>query len=257
MKIGVLLKQTPDTETKIQIKADKSGIEESGIKWVVNPYDEYAIEEALRLKEAWGGGEVVVVTVGSRRGVEAMRQGLAMGADRGIRIDCPDGSLDSFQIATALATAVKEENFDVLFAGKQGVDDDAVMVAHGVATALEIPCVWPVLQIEKSGDKQVRATRAVAGGKKEILEVNLPAVLCCDKGENDPRYASLPGIMKAKSKPIAEKKAADLLQGETAKVRYSRFDLPPERGSVKMIGGDAVSQAAMLVKLLREEAKVL
>lgn len=257
MKIGVLLKQTPDTETKIQIKSDKSGIEEGGIKWIVNTYDEYAVEEALRLKEAAGGGEVVLITVGSIRGMESMRQGLAMGADKGIRMDCVDGSLDSFQIATVLANGLREENFDVLFAGKQGVDDDAVTVAHGAATSLGIPCIWPVIHVKKVGDKELHVTRAVSGGTKEILAVNLPAVICCDKGDHEPRYASLPGIMKAKSKPITEKKASDLLNGETAKVRYSNFSLPPERGGVKMISGEPMEAVATLVKLLREEAKVI
>ncbi|MDO8526836.1 MAG: electron transfer flavoprotein subunit beta/FixA family protein [Deltaproteobacteria bacterium] len=258
MKIGVLLKQTPDTETKIKIKPDASGIEEADIKWVINPYDEYGVEEALRLKDAAGGGEVVIITAGVKRAVESMRQALAMGADRGIRIDTEGLSLDDYTVSVALANALKAENFDILFAGKQAVDDDSVQVAHGVATLLGWPCLWPIEQITLNEDKKsVTVTRPVAGGVKEILEVTLPGVICCDKGKNDPRYASLPGIMKAKSKPIAELKGADLLGGETPKVVWSGFSLPPERKAGKILKGEPEEVCAELVKLLREEAKVI
>ncbi len=258
MKIAVLLKQTPDTETKIKIKPDGSGIDESDIKWVINPYDEYAVEEALRLKEAAGGGEVVIVTAGIPRAVESMRQALAMGADKGIRIDTTGVILDNYMVSVVLAKAIEKENFDILFAGKQAVDDDCVEVAHGVASLLGWPCVWPAEHYELGADKKVlTVTRPVAGGLKEIMEMTLPGVVCCDKGEHDPRYASLPGIMKAKSKPIAELKASDLLGGETAKVKWTNFGLPPERKTGKILKGEPEQVCAELVKLLREEAKVI
>lgn len=258
MKIGVLLKQTPDTETKIKIKPDALGIDESDIKWVINPYDEYAVEEGLRLKEAAGGGEVVIVTAGVSRAVESMRQALAMGADRGIRIDTEGLNLDNYAIAVVLAKAIAKENFDCVFAGKQAVDDDCVQVVHGVATLLDWPCVWPAEHYELSADKKVlTVTRPVGGGLKEILEVTLPGIVCCDKGEHDPRYASLPGIMKAKSKPITECKAADLLGGETVKVQWTNFGLPPERKAGRILKGEPEEVCAELVKLLREEAKVI
>ncbi|MBI4223853.1 MAG: electron transfer flavoprotein subunit beta/FixA family protein [Deltaproteobacteria bacterium] len=258
MKIGVLLKQTPDTETKIKIKPDASGIDEADIKWVINPYDEYAVEEALRLKEAAGGGEVVIVTAGVPRAVESMRQALAMGADRAIRIDTEGVTLDNYLAAVCLARAAAKENFDLIFAGKQAVDDDCVQVAHGVAALLDWPCVWPAEHYELSGDKKVlTVTRPVAGGIKEIIEMTLPGMVCCDKGEHDPRYASLPGIMKAKSKPIAELKAKDLLGGETARVQFSNFSPPPERKAGKILKGELEEVCAELVKLLREEAKVI
>lgn len=258
MKIGVLLKQTPDTETKIKIKPDASGIDEGDIKWVINPYDEYAVEEALRLKDAAGGGEVVIVTAGIKRATEAMRQALAMGADRGIRMDTEGIELDSYTLSIILSKAITQENFDIVFAGKQAVDDDCVQVAHGVATLLDWPCVWPCEHYELSGDKKVlTVTRPVAGGIKEIIEMTLPGILCCDKGEHEPRYASLPGIMKAKSKPIQELKAADLLGGETPKVKWGSFSLPPERKAGRILKGEPEEVCAELVKLLREEAKVI
>lgn len=258
MKIGVLLKQTPDTETKIKIKPDASGIDETDIKWVINPYDEYAVEEALRLKEAAGGGEVVIVTAGIPRAVESMRQALAMGADRGIRIDTEGLSLDNYMVSAVLTKAVEKENFDLIFAGKQAVDDDCVEVAHGVATLLNWPCIWPAEHYALSGDKKVlTVTRPVAGGIKEIMEMTLPGIVCCDKGEHEPRYASLPGIMKAKGKPIVEMKAADLLGGEAPKVKWTNFSLPPERKAGRILKGEPEQVCVELVKLLREEAKVI
>lgn len=258
MKIGVLLKQTPDTETKIKIRGDASGIEESDIKWVINPYDEYGVEEALRLKEASGGGEVVLVTAGPPKAVESMRQALAMGADRGIHIDTTGVVLDSFLIALALAKACEKENFDLIFSGKQAVDGDGVQVAHGVAVSLGWPCVWPVEHYEWSADKKVFiVTRPVGGGLKEILEVGLPAIICCDKGEHEPRYASLPGIMKAKSKPVASLKVSDLVGSEKPKVAWGRFALPPERKAGKILKGEPEQVCTELVKLLHEEAKVI
>lgn len=258
MKIGVLLKQTPDTETKIKIKPEAQGFDDADIKWIVNSYDEYAVEEALRLKEAAGGGEVVLVTAGPTKAVESMRQALAMGADRGIRIDTTGATLDSYLVSLVLAKACEKENFEILFAGKQAVDDDGVQVAHGVATALGWPCIWPAEHYELSSDKKVfTVTRPVGGGLKEILEVKLPAVICCDKGEHEPRYASLPGIMKAKSKPVQEFKATDLIGQETAKVEWTNFSLPPERQAGKILKGEPEQVCAELVKLLREEAKVI
>ncbi|OGQ47485.1 MAG: hypothetical protein A3H42_05905 [Deltaproteobacteria bacterium RIFCSPLOWO2_02_FULL_46_8] len=258
MKIGVLLKQTPDTETKIKIKSDASGIDESDIKWVINPFDEYAVEEALRLKEASGGGEVVIVTAGVKRSVDSMRQALAMGADRGIRIDTEGVLVDNYTTALMLSKVVSQENFEVVFAGKQAVDDDGVQVAHGVSAELDWPCVWPIEHIELGADKKsVKVTRPLGGGVKEILEMQLPGIICCDKGEHAPRYASLPGIMKAKSKPIAELKAVDLLGGATPLVQFTHFALPPERKAGKILKGEPEQVCAELVKLLHEEAKVI
>lgn len=257
MKIGVLLKQVPDTETRIKIKPDGSGIEEGEIKWVINPYDEYAVEEALRLKEK-KGGEVVIVTAGPARAAEAMRQAMAMGADRGIRIDTGGAVLDAYTTARILAKACEGEAFDVIFAGKQAVDDDGAQVHIGVAEMLSLPHVTPVEKFTIADDG-TRATlqRPVAGGTKEIIETSLPTVVGCEKGLNEPRYASLPGIMKARSKPIAEMKAADLLGGEAARLRMTAYALPPERQAGKVIPGEPEQAAEELVRLLREEAKVI
>lgn len=259
MKIGVLLKQVPDTETRIKLKADASGVEEGEIKWVINPYDEYALEEALRLKEAVGVGEVVVVTAGPKRSVDAMRQAMAMGADRGIFINAEGKVLDNYTTAVILFKSVQSEKFDILFAGKQAVDDDSVQVAHGVASFLGWPCVWPVEHVELSADKKkVTLQRPVGGGVKEIIEMDLPGVVCSDKGEHEPRYASLPGIMKAKTKPLAELSSEALLTGESPKIRFANYGVPSEKRAGKILkGDDPEKMCAELVRLLHEEAKVI
>lgn len=257
MKIGVLLKQVPDTETRIKIKPDGSGIEENEIKWVINPYDEFAVEEALRLKEK-KGGEVVIVTAGPARAVEAMRQALAMGADRGVRVNTDGVALDSYTTAKVLAKACENEKFDIIFAGKQAVDDDCGQVHIGFAEMLKLPHATPVEKFSISDDgAKVTLQRPVAGGMKEIIESSLPVVVGCEKGLNEPRYASLPGIMKAKSKPIAELKAAEILGGEGAKLKIASFSLPAERSAGRIIPGEPEAAASELARLLREEAKVI
>lgn len=255
MKIGVLVKQVPDTETRIKLTPDGKGVDESSVKWVMNPYDEFAVEEALKLKEK-AGGEVVIVSAGPARAVEAIRTALAMGADRGVRIDTTGGAPDSMLTAKVLSKVIKEEKFEIILAGKVAVDDECSQVVQATAQMLGWPEV-PVIETFDYADGKVTVQRPMAGGSKEILEVTLPAVLGCEKDLNKPRYASLPGIMKAKSKPIIDKKAADLLGGETAKVELIKYTLPPERTAGKKVEGEPEEVAEQLVKFLREEAKVI
>ena len=258
MKIGVFLKQVPDTETKIKLKADGTGIEEGEIKWVINPYDEYAVEEALKLKEKLGNSEVVIVTAGPVKAVDSMRQALAIGADRGIRIDTTGAHLDLYSTALILSKVVQEEKFDIVFAGKQAVDDDCAATLQYVAEFTGFPHASPIETFELGSDgKRATVQRPVAGGMKEIVEIEFPAILGCEKGLNNPRYASLPGIMKAKTKPIAEKKAADLISGEALKVKTAGWSLPPERAAGKKVDGEPEIVAEQLVKYLREEIKVI
>lgn len=264
MKIGVLLKQVPDTETKIRIKPDGSGIETGEIKWIVNPYDELAVEAGLRLKEKVGG-EVVVVSLGPTRAQDALRTALAMGADRAILLDneaFQDG--DSLSTSRALAKVVQQEGFEIVFAGKQALDDDAVQVPQIVAELLDWPHVTNIESFELQGGGDVaRVKRGVGGGVTEVIDARLPVVLSCDKGLNEPRYASLPGIMKAKTKPLAKKSPADLGldAGEVGRagavVVASEFHLPPDRPAGRIIEGDLPAACAELVRLLREEAKVV
>ncbi|MBX3020500.1 MAG: electron transfer flavoprotein subunit beta/FixA family protein [Bdellovibrionales bacterium] len=257
MKIFVCLKQVPDTETRIQIKADKSGIEENGVKWVMNPYDEFAVEEALKLKEAKGAGSVTVISVGPKaRVTEALRTAMAMGADDGIVIDSNE-PLDTFWTAKALAGAIQKEGaFDMIFAGKLAIDDNAASVPQILAEALGLPHVTVVTKLTAGGT--LVAEREIEGGAREIFEVQGPCVIAANKGLNTPRYASLPGIMKAKKKPLKEMALADTgVQASQLKTRLKDFQLPPEKPAVKMIAGDAATQAKELVRLIMDEAKVL
>lgn len=257
MKIFVCLKQVPDTETRIQVKADKSGIVEDGIKWVMNPYDEYAVEEALKVKEAKGAGSVTVISVGPKARVsEALRTAMAMGADDAIVIDSPD-QLDSYWTAKALAGAIQKEGvFDLVFGGKLAIDDNAASVPQILAEALNVPHVTVVSKLAVAGE--VTAEREIEGGAREVFSVSGPCVIAANKGLNTPRYASLPGIMKAKKKPLKELTLADVgVDAGKLKTRLKDFQLPPEKPAVKMIPGDAGAQAKELVRLLMDEAKVL
>lgn len=255
MKIGVLLKQVPDTETRLKLVPDGSGIDEATIKWVVNPYDELAVEEALRLKEK-AGGEVVIITAGPARAVEAIRTALAMGADRGIRIDTTGMILDTSMTAKILAAVVKEENFNIIFAGKRAIDDDCSQVVQAVSEEIGWASVPVIEKFELNGDKALVQVPS-GGGIKEVLEVGLPAVFGCEKDLNKPRYASLPGIMKAKSKPIQDKSAKDLLSGAGIKVETVRYSLPPERAAGRKVEGEADVVAEQLIKYLKEELRII
>ena len=265
MKIGVLVKQVPDTETKIRLGADAADIVRDGIKYVMNPYDEFAVEQALRIKEKQGGSpEVVVVALGPATAGETLRTALAMGADRGLHLrdDAFEGG-DPLATARALAAALRAEGVDLLFTGKMAIDDNASVVPTAVAEMLGMPHVNAVQAFELGADGKTATVRRRIDGGEEIVECTLPALFSCEKGLNEPRYASLTGIMKAKKKPIEEKNAAALgLQPADVGVAGSgarRTRLVPlaERGACRYIDGDVSAQVRKLVDLLRNEAKVL
>lgn len=257
MKIFVCLKQVPDTETKIKIAGDGASIDQNGVKWVVNPYDEFAIEEAVKFKEANAGAQVFAITVGpKKRAGEALRTALAMGADEGILVDAPE-NIDSIVTARALAKAIQQEGpADLIFSGKLAIDDNASSVAQMTAQYLEIPHTTVVSKFAKSGDS-VTVERDIEGGAKELVELKGSAMIAANKGLNMPRYASLPGIMKAKKKVLKELDLGALGVDATPKLKITALTLPAEKPPVKMIAGDSAAQTSELVKLLRDEAKVL
>lgn len=258
MKVCVCVKQVPDTETKIKIRPDGNGIDTAGIKWVMNPYDEFAVEEAIKLKEAGKASNVTVLALGPKaRVTEALRTALAMGADDAVVIDAAD-DLDSLTTAKALAAAIKAEGeVKLVLTGKLAIDDNQASVSQMVAEFLGWPHATVVSKLEY-GEGEVTAEREVEGGTREIVQLKLPALVGANKGLNVPRYASLPGIMKAKKKPLEEVALASLEVSATdVRMSFNGFQLPPEKPPVKMVEGDAASQAAMLAKLLREEAKVI
>jgi electron transfer flavoprotein beta subunit len=260
VNIFVCLKQVPDTETKVRIKSDGSGIETDGIKWVMNPYDEFAVEEALKLRDRLADGSTVTaLTLGPKtRVTEALRTALAMGADNAAVIDAPD-NLDNYSTAKALAAALKADSAGIVFTGKQAIDDDGSQVTQLIAEFLGAGHSNVATKFEISGDKNsCTVEREVDGGAREIVSLQLPAVVGANKGLNTPRYASLPGIMKAKKKEIRDISLSSLSVGETdRKISLSGFELPPPRPAGRFIDGDAASQATALVKLLREESKVI
>jgi len=258
VNIFVCIKQVPDSESKIRLKADNSGIETNDVKWILNPYDEFAVEEALKLRDKLGGSSVTVLSVGPKARVqEALRTALAMGADNAAVADSAE-SLDSNCVARALAEAIKKEpGFGVIFTGKQAIDDDCAQVSQLLAEYLGIPHTTVVVKFEATNEAAL-VQREVEGGAREVVELKIPAVVAADKGLNTPRYASLPGIMKAKKKEIKDIPFSTLSVGpDTRKISYKNFQLPPPRQTVKMLEGDAAAQAVSVVKLLREEAKVI
>ena len=253
MNVAVIMKQVPDTEALIKIAPDGNGYVKEGVKFVMNPYDEYGVEEALKNKETAGASEVTIISMGPERTVEAIRTGLAMGADKGVLLKIGDDKYtDAMGVAKALADELKAGDYKLIYCGKQAIDDDMAQVGPMVAQLLDIPCVSVVTSVELSGDKAV-CTREIEGGK-EVFEVTLPAVIACQKGLNEPRYASLPGIMKAKKKPMDIKDVSL----EAAKSEIVKWEMPPERPAGRIIeGDDPAAKASELVKALREEAKVI
>lgn len=258
MNVIVCVKQVPDTETKVKLSPDSQSLDFTGVKWIVNPYDEFAIEESLKFKAANPSAIVTVVSMGPKnRVVESLRTALAMGADEAVVIDGPE-SADPSMTAKALSKYISQAGaFRLVYFGKMAIDDNASSVAQMVAEQLKVPHATVVSKIEYS-EGAVTVEREVEGGTKEILQLHGPAVIAATKGLNTPRYASLPGIMKAKKKAIKEVSLSDLgISNTDAKTLYSSYELPPERPGVKMISGDPQGQSTELVKLLREEAKVI
>ncbi|PYQ04320.1 MAG: electron transfer flavoprotein subunit beta [Acidobacteria bacterium] len=258
MKIAVCIKQVPDTETRIRIAPDGKGIVENDVNWIVSPYDEFAIEEALKIKEA-KGGEVVLVSLGPDRAQSALRSGLAMGADSALHLKDPlFEKTDTLGTAWALASALKPLAPDLILMGQQGVGGDNAQVPGLVAEILDLPQVTMAVKIELQ-DGKATIEREIEGAH-ETWEVTLPAVVSAQKGLNEPRYASLKGIMAAKKKLIETKGAADLsLTAEqlAPRTQVVALELPPARSAVKMIEGDADTQVKELLRLLHEEAKVI
>jgi electron transfer flavoprotein beta subunit len=257
MNIYVCIKQVPDTETKIKLTGDNSWIDTTGVKWIMSPYDEFAVEEALRLKEKNAGSTVTVLSAGPARVVETIRTALAMGADNGIHVELPENA-DNNMAAKALAGALKKEaKVDIVFSGKEAIDDGAAQVSQLAAEYFGMPCVTVVVQA-KYGAGGVKCKREIEGGAFEMVEAPMPVWIAAQKGMNEPRYASLPNIMKAKKKEVKALKMADVGVSEAdQKIRYKNFQLPPPKQAGKKIAGDPATQAKELVRLLHEEAKVV
>jgi electron transfer flavoprotein beta subunit len=264
MNIVVCIKQVPATEAKIKVDPSGNDIDRTNLSYVVNPYCEFGVEEALRIKERLGKGEITVVSLGPSKVVEALRTCLAMGADKAVHLrdDSFEGG-DSLATAVVLAAALKRLAFDLLLFGKQAVDDDSGAVGIQVAELLGLPHVAVVNKLEiDAAHKRAVACRQIEGGI-EVVEVPLPVVITCQKGLNEPRYASLPGIMKAKQKPLQEWGLEALgldpatVGAAGAKLKLVKLTPPPTRTAGKILDGPPSQAVKDLVRLLQEEAKIL
>jgi electron transfer flavoprotein beta subunit len=248
MNIAVCVSHVPDTATKIKIASDEKSIDPSGVTYIINPYDEFAVEEALKTKEKVGG-EVIAISVGTDSSKETIRKALAMGADKGVLLK-DENIRDSFGIAKALAEEIKTLNCEIVFCGKQSVDFDNSAVPQMLAEMLGYSCATVVVDLKIDG-KKIIAEREIEGGR-EVVELETPSVIGAQKGLNEPRYASLKGIMAAKKKTIEEKSAA-------ASDNYTeivKLHKPPAKQPGRILGNDS-SAVPELVRLLREEAKVI
>ncbi|MBU0742052.1 electron transfer flavoprotein subunit beta/FixA family protein [bacterium] len=260
MKIAVCVKQVPDSETRITMSGPAAELDRSGFTRVLNPYDAYAVEEAVRIKERLGGDtEITSITVGPERVMESIKKDcLAVGCDRSIRIDEPAlENAEPLQIAKVLAAVIKRDGYDLILAGKQAIDDDAGQVAVMIAELLDCGHAAVVNKLEL-GDGTFTATREIEGGA-EIVAGQLPAVITCQKGLNEPRLPSLPNIMKAGAKPQETLACADLgIEVPAALSKITTYTPPAPRAACKIIENDDLAAAAReLVRLLREEAKVI
>jgi electron transfer flavoprotein beta subunit len=257
VNIVVCVKHVPDTEAQVRIRADARGIEESGLNFVLNYYDEHGVEEALRIKERLGG-TVTLVTAGPARAVEGLRAGLAMGADAAIHVQDPAlASLDHIGTARVLAAAIKSVPCDLVLCGKLSTDDNAGIVGPALAEFLGLPQATAVTKLDL-GDGRATVHREVEGAV-EVLEVTLPAVITVERGINEARYPSLPGIMRAKRTAVTTRTLADVGVGTPPPAHVELLGLtpPPKRQAGRRLEGEPAAVVHDLVRALHEEAKVL
>lgn len=249
MNITVCVKRVPDTETRIRVSDDGRDIVRDGVKYVLSPYDEFAVEAALQLVEAAAAGEVTLLSYGPDATKESLRAGLALGAHRAVLLK-GEPTMDGWATAQVLAAELSGDDAGLVLFGVKAVDDDQQQVGPMVAEVLGRPCATSVTAIDR-GDGVVTCKRAVEGGQ-EVVEMDLPAVVTITKGRYEPRYASLRGIMMAKRKPLVEKEATAVESG----LVVERLDYPPRRPPGRIVG-EGAEAAVELVRLLREEARVL
>ena len=249
MKSIVCVSLVPDSTTKVKVSDLKTSIDDTGVSYVLNPYDEYAVEEAVQLKEK-NGGEVIAVSFGTEKSKEAIKKAFQMGADKGILIKTGSNDFDSYTVAKNLADVLKEQDADIIFFGKQSIDFDGLLVPNMVGEIMGLPSINVVVKLDIQ-DKKITAETEMEGGK-EVIETTLPAIIGTQKGLNEPRYPNLKSIMSAKSKPIEEKEPT--YTGN--KIEITEMNLPPTKSQGKVFE-EGVENVPELVRLLREEAKVI
>lgn len=255
MNILVCIKQVPDMESRFKINGAGNWYDTSALAWRMNEYDEYAVEQAVQLKEQVGTGELVVFSIGPERVKEAMKKALAMGADRGVHVpDEQSHERDPFEIASIIAAYARNENFDIIFTGMQSQDRGSAQVGVLVAEMLGIPSVSTIVSFERdNGGVQVK--RELEGGLKAVVRTSLPALFTCQLGLNTPRYPTLPNIMKAKKKEIATRAVGDLHQGAALAVT-AKMSFPEKRAGGLVLEGEPAELAGRLIGILKEKTTV-
>ncbi|MGG1674321.1 electron transfer flavoprotein subunit beta/FixA family protein [Neobacillus sp. NRS-1170] len=254
MNILVLMKQTFDTEEKIVLQ--NNAISEEGVNFIINPYDEYAIEEAIKLRDVHDGN-VTVITVGPERAENALRTALAMGADNAVIVDSEDLNLDEYITAKILAAVIKGREFDIILGGNVAVDYGSGQIGPRLAEELDIAQVTTITKLDIDGNEAI-IERDVEGDK-EVIQVSLPVLITAQQGLNEPRYPSLPGIMKAKKKPIERLELDDLdLEDEAeTKTTVTATFFPKKKEAGRILNGDIKDQVSELASFLRSEARVI
>lgn len=266
MKVLALAKYVPESISNIRVKPDGSGIETAGVKYLMNPFCEFAVEAALQFKEknSAAAAEVTVLTLGPAAAVEVIRTAYAMGVDHGVHL-CDDlfNGLDEIAVARVIAAAVKDAKFEVIFAGKHAIDYDSGQVGPALAELLDIPHVGAVTAIEWGAGFRSATVRRRIEGAEEVVEVQLPALITAEKGLCEPRYPSLPGLMKAKKRPVETKNAAALglsaadLGKDKVGTWMGEFTPPPPRAAGRILKGEPAEMAKELVRILHEEEKLI
>ncbi|MCB0721944.1 MAG: electron transfer flavoprotein subunit beta/FixA family protein [Ignavibacteriae bacterium] len=249
MNIFVCVSLVPDSTTKVKVASDGKSLDENGVSFIINPYDEFAVEEAVQLQEK-GGSTTTAISFGTDKAKEAIKKAFQMGIENGVLIKSDTDNFDSYTAAKNIADYLKDKNPDLILFGKQSIDYDGMVVPKMVAEMLNLPCVNVVVKMEIN-DGKITAEREIEGGK-EIVETSLPAVIGAQKGLNEPRYPNLKSIMAAKKKTIEE--VSPTYTGNTYEIL--EMSLPPAKGEGKIFN-DGVGSVPELVKLLREEAKVI
>ena len=256
MKILVCIKQVPDMESKFKVNGAGNWYEDTDLAWRMNEYDEYAVEEAVQLKEQVTDSDVTVLCIGRQKVQETMKKALAMGCDRGVHVEDDNSHLkDPFTIASIIAEFAKDKGFDLIFTGMQSQDRGSAQVGVLVAELLGLPSITTVVDFTYS-DGQITAKRELEGGVRALVKAKSPALVTCQLGLNTPRYPTLPNIMKAKKKELLSVPVEELLKVE-ARQETATLSFPEKKGGGLILEGDASDLADQLIKILKEKTGVL
>lgn len=256
MKILVCIKQVPDMESKFKVNQAGTWYDDVDLAWRMNEYDEYAVEQAIQLKEQVGDSDLTVLSIGSKRVLETMKKALAMGCDRGVHVNDDNAhQKEPFEIASTIAEFAEEKDFDMIFVGMQSQDRGSAQVGVMVAELLDVPSISTIVDFSFA-DGRVNAKRELEGGTKAKVSAAIPVLVTCQLGLNSPRYPTLPNIMKAKKKEIVSVEVAELLKVE-ARQETEKLYFPEKKAGGLVLEGDVGDLADQLMKIIKEQTAVL